>query len=156
MTENQNNKDINIDLLNSLISSKEKMHFVWSKIWYLPDLESKACCKRYLFKYTENPIKILSIKRKDINTLIKNIPCNYNVWELVELFEKFLSEKNTPLGLPKDKLPNKDWLLTMIYHIDSENTLKVFDRKPEEQIITRKINNEKYFFFLFLIFFDFY
>ena len=135
-------KNCNISYLNTFVRSKGHVYDNLSKEYFLPNKKSHACKKSYLLKYTEEPIKILNIKRINVHPL-PTFFTNYDCAELLEKLEKFLAEKNmAPPGMTVGNLPDKTWLLTVINTLDSEDSMKVFGHTIEGQIITRDINNK--------------
>ncbi len=134
---------ISLDAIHSRISSREKLHELLSQEYVLPTVNSHACTLQYLLKYSQNPIPIYTCPIEGTK-IFKRRRKNKNCMEMLADFEKLLEKKNLPpTGMNPTKLPDVDWLCTVIHREDPDDSLKLFCKLDETVTVTRSVN-EKY------------
>ncbi len=70
----------------------------------------------------------------------------YTSSDLFEILQSLIKTKKLkPLGIPGDKLPDKDWLCNAILYIDPQDTYELCKSKREEQFKYTIEVNEEYF-----------
>ncbi len=106
-----------INLISRFLPNKEALYRVLvQKDNYLPDLTSKACTEEYL----------LGVARGQLYCLKNSQLRNYQLWKdlkktKLELYHEIKSKVEKPLGFDLNGLPDKQYLINILYSIDSEN-----------------------------------
>lgn len=121
MNEEQN---VPISTLNRMIGNVKNFYFaLLDKGWYLPSYNKGSLSFSYLWNVFSD--KCFRIQREKVKKAIvfKNLT-------KMQVFEA-LNAKVRNLGFQTEKLPEKQWMLDVLYTIDPEN--RIFNR--EEGII---------------------
>ena len=119
--------------LSVKVKNKSQLYDILSKIYYLPDLSSRAATKEYFLKYVYKEPQIFMLKRKEI-TQHHFRYYKFNALELLEILNKMLKEKNLkPSGLDGSALPNIDWLMNAIVSLDGSDPHELLQPKKEEK-----------------------
>lgn len=116
------------------IKNKAQLYDVLAKIYYLPDQTCRAITKDYLLNYVQKDPQILMVPRK---TLIHHHFRfqKYSAPELLELLDKLLKSKGLkPSGLNMTTIPNVEWLMNTIMHVDPSDPYELLTTKKEEKI----------------------
>ena len=128
-------KKVNLREINSQLPNLQTLYniLVDNKGYFLPTFESHACTAKYLMGIIKDE-KIFKVLRKDIAEpgILKQ---KKTVDELVEIISDFLKEQNLELGFDSENLPNKDWLIKVLYHLKPKHAAFLF----EDEAITREI-----------------
>ncbi len=129
--------------LSIKIKNKSQLYDVLSKVYYLPELSSRAATTDYLRKYTDKEPQILMLKRKEITRH------HYRyALELLELLENMLKiEKKYRTGIEAHALPNIDWLMDAILHLDPSDPHQLLQPKKEEMTTYQLEVNEELIYF---------
>ncbi len=118
---------LKVNDVNSKIKTKLQLYNILSKKYYLPKLSSKAITKRYLMKYTENPIPVYTICREGM--IGHNFRINkYDGLVLLEKLEQLLEAKRMKsTGMDLLTVPDKEWMMNAILNLDPSDPYGLLD-----------------------------
>ena len=132
--------------MNSLFNSRYQLYKACNKVYFLPEWGSKTLEMEYLENIQslnlENP-KILAIEHATMkNYVFDTKNKQYDALGLSNILEELCKEKHLPsTGLTALTIPNVEWLLKVIKHIDLEDKYHVFAKKISiTETITRNMN----------------
>ncbi len=122
---------------------KFQLYNVLSKLYYLPEFNSKAVTREYLIYYTVPLIPIFVMKKEEVTR--HHFPFRkHTSAELLEFLDKILSQQNLPpTGLTVLSLPDQEWLRNAILHVDPSDPYKLLaTNKEKEEPFTLEVNEE--------------
>lgn len=124
-------ESFDLKTLSLYIPNKATLYRIMIKKGYvLPSETSKACTEEYLLDCLHD--KIFSIKAENFRPFLLEKDVSISSLRIIEEIKKKASK---PLGFTLDKLPDKKWLLDVLYSLDKQN--KIFSDPTEE--ITREL-----------------
>lgn len=116
------------------VKNVTQLYHIIAKEYYLPDLSSKAITKDYLLKYILKDCPIFTMKRVDVVHHHFRFR-KYTSAELLEHLENMLKAKGKkPAGLSFHTLPDQQWLLNTILHVDPNDPLRLIKTQREEEV----------------------
>ncbi len=134
---------ISINEASQYAKKKGQMYNLLANLYYLPDYNSKAITKEYLFQYVLSPLGIFVMKKEHVihhHYAYRKYSSN----ELLEILEQLLKTKGkNPTGLTINTLPDQDWLRNAILHVDPDDPYFLLKKKVEEdEKYTIEVNEE--------------
>lgn len=126
-----NFNEITNSSIKPYISSLKDAHLLVNSVYYIPSLTSRAINKNYLVDLLKNEetCPVFRISRNEVKLAINHV-APYNCEELLNILENILLSKGfKSSGLTIHTLPNKDWLLNMIYTLDPIDSMNLFTIK---------------------------
>ena len=126
--------ETNYQELSIKIKNKAQFYDILSKIFYLPNFNSRAITKDYLYKYLPKEPQIFTIKRLGLTQ--HHFRFNrYCALELLEILNKMLKDKGKPpSGIEANALPNVEWLMNAILYLDNTDPFELLQAKKEEKV----------------------
>ena len=146
-----NDIQFSISQLNSIFNTRFQLYKACNIVYFLPEWGCKAIDMEYLENIQSldpNHPKILAIERTSMNNeVVDTRNKQYDALGLLNTLEELCKEKHLPpTGFTSLILPNVEWLLKVIKHIDPEDEYNVFARKVSiTETITRNINPKSSF-----------
>ncbi len=141
--------EITYQEIKKSVKNKQQMYGILAKEYYLPDFNSKAISNDYMLQYTYAQIPIFVMKKKFV--IHHHFPYRkFTVAELLEKLEELLkSRQYPPTGLDIISLPDREWVLNAILHVDPQDTLQLLKNVKTEDVNLSFAVNEEYIFILF-------
>jgi len=111
-------KSFDISLLGYLIPNLQAFYDILSetKRYFLPNFNSKCITEDYLLSIAKEEIFTIKKDNLKFGTLRKKV----FIPELIGLLE---AKVDKPLGFTEDRVPDKEWLVHVLYSVDSQNAV---------------------------------
>ena len=125
-----------ISSINKMIKNQASLYNILSihKNLYLPERDSRAVTDQYLLDVLQD--KVFIISRNHMKFTPKPLK-NLTVFEMIEILKNLAEEK--PLGFDLTNPPNKQWLIDVIFALDSNNSMFKLPEEPTRLIDAKYI-----------------
>jgi hypothetical protein len=118
-----------ISYANYILGDKKNLYRLVSlEGYYLPEFSKRCITSKYLFKVIKG--EIFRIKSSDIN----NYSVEREIWTKIDLVSELQGKylRGVELGFEPNQLPDKRWLLNVVFSLDSQHIIFVGSAKVEK------------------------